>query len=1449
MADFNQISVNSSLTVTPVNFASLGFNDNLLIPKSKYSISNNILNVLVPTTDTISIFSNNGIATTYEFEYIRLNTPGVILPNVDINNKQVVDLAQNKILVFVNGQLQPTSAYTVLDPSTLKFNINYTNDYNKLFQINIYSSTLGFQRITYTAEQIAALQVANTIANKEEDLIQNKIALPVTYDYKNTLLFINEHKVPFNAIELLGNGNEVRLNIPERLLYDVKTFEVIKLESSTTSINFATKQGYDTYGPYDDFGKKLSNTYDIIFKFTDQVKLLIDNVRTGFIIKEAEGIGKAVIVDTNFESMEVKALQIQPFPYTSYMNNQYYVEVPEATNIVKYLAEFDKRYTFLPEILTVFQRLLLDDINDTIQRMRDARSISRVDSVHINKLISLLGFNINIKQLNKKQRRELLEELTEFYRVVGTRYSYNLINVLQNNLKLISADQLFTPSGLQKRKNQTLYDYTASVTEGKAGSGYAVGDALALENSGLVVRVDEVYEEGDPEYETNPNGIKAISLETAEGYKEITQSFTLKSILNGTFKVNSTPSLYAYNWSISDSSGCLPNMVLQSASKSYGVKVNTINPDGSIDTFTPITSRHNTEEDIANVNFNALQLYRLVDDLSVKITSEPVYSDDEDYGDPIYTNTSGGADFEVPLKQGTYIIELAGAGGAGGAADSRTGNEYDLPATNGCNGELKRITLTLTADETITGRVGQGGGNVKARGHDSQPYNNKLGNGFNNGALGQLLHLTQEYNWWSHLTYSYLFRSRTYKASYGNIAGGQGGGSTGLRNSKGEIIAEARGGNGGNASGRLGEKTNGGIGGGGGVTSGNGGKGGSRAYGGNFWSQNGSNGWVKIYQVPSKYNIQVIGDLTKVGDGEVYETIESGEETFVITAHVDSEHNVTFTYTPEEGSLGYDNTFNLKTQVDNATAKLSIQSEVSLWDYNVKLSADATHLSQGSTFVNLDSPPDQQFTFVVSTPYTTEGTWTPTQGTEKITLENVPAYTREGEGGEISISSTANTQKNEDRCYIDFYKKEELGADPILEFRSDTIEYGNITEGSPNSPKWWEVGSPDIEYGTITNDTTNFIEYGKITESTAGEWVEWWKWDREKNWYPTNHVDLEMKLPPGVNFSEYVDTFVEQFYNLASAVVFIHQITESFYFGNDTTTNYNSQIITKDGIIGDAGAMIAPFGIVSTMPLLEYESIITSDPTRQYIDPLGFIYDVTIIPQVPNATVSVITETISSTGEIIQNVVVLTENDNWTTQVQYGTTITYKVEAPGYITRATTQKVMKSITKYVTLTPETPTKLGYYSLHIDTNVPGAKIMLTTNNITSLSSTIYNWEGNVVQYMITCPGYASQKGSVVLTEDTVLTIQLEPAVELNLITYPVDTNITITIDGQQYTPKITYDVNSETGNITQVNHIISVPVNKEFTYEVARRGYITKTAAITLTQATKLNVALVPLQGI
>lgn len=1422
MADFNNISVSSSVTVIPASFASLGFNDNLLVPKSKYNVTNNILSIFTQSSDTFTLFTNNGVANTYEFENIRLNIAGVVLPKIDANQKQFEGLAQNKVLVFVNGKLQPSSAYTVVNSTTLKFNVNYTNNYNTLFNVIVYVNTTPLQRITYTADQLAALAVANP------DLVQNMINLPVSYDYKNTLFFVNEKKVPFNAIETLNSSSEVKLNIPERLLDDVDLFEIIKLDASTNSINFTTQHGYTEYGPYDDLGRKIPNTYDVVFRFTDQVKLLIDNVRAGFIIKEANGYGEAVIVDTSFESMEVKALLVQPFPKSSYLSSEYYVQVPEAKTIVEYLAEFDKKYTFLPEILSIFQKLLLDEINDTVERLREARSISRVDSVHINKLIKLLGFNINIKQLNKKQRRELLEELNEFYRIAGTRNSYNLINILQNNLKLISADQLFTPSGLTPSLQQ-IYDYTLSISEG--GSGYEVGDALSLEKTGLIATVDEVDENG---------AITVASLETAEGYKNINEAFDTYSILHGTFKTNSTPNKYMYNWSISDSTDhFIPQMILYSASRSYGIRVDTVTPNGYIDTFTPLTNRHATDEDVLNVNFNKLRLYQLVDGLTATITCEPQFNDDNDYGEPIYIITEGGKEFEEVLLPGTYYAEVAGAGGAGGAADSTTGNEFDLPASNGYNGELRTITFTIDKATSITGKVGQGGGAVKARGHDWTPYNSVAGKGFSNGSLGGLLRCAL--NW----------------RLAGNIAGGQGGGSSGLRFTGGDTIVEAKGGNGGNATWTYGRTltVDGGIGGGGGTTAGNGGAGGSRAWGGTFWSSPGKDGWIKIYRVPLKYNITINGDTTGVGDGQVYTTVESGlldnekkPAEFNITFHVDSSTGViTYDYTPLDGMFGCPGTVNLVSENENQTANLTLVSTVSLWNYNVKLNADVSHISEGSTFVNLDSPLDEQFVFTVSKDKSTEGTWTPATGTKQIILNNVPAYTREGTGARLLVTSSLNDQKNEDRCYIDFYKKEEIGAEPITEFRSHTVEYGTITEGTPNSPKWWELGSPDIEYGTIDTDPTDFIEYGKIGESTDGEWVEWWKWDRNPIYYPTNHVDLEMKLPPGVNFSEYIDTFIEQFYNLASAVIFIHQITESFYFGNDTTTNYNSTVTSPDGLVGDSGAMIAPFGIVSTMPLVEQKSIVTSDPNRQYINPIADDFNVTIIPKVENATVEVITENTTSTGEIVQNVEVLTEADNWTTKVKYGTTIIYRVSAPGYITRARKVTVKTNITKYVVLVSTTPDTLKYCKLTLNTVPTNANVTFTTNNVTTTTShTIYAWEGNIINYQVSYPNKVTKKGTITITDDVEQDITLEDGVDLTIITNPANVKVKVTIDNQEYTPKTTFDVSSETGEILNTLRVITVPTNRAFEYTVSACGYASQTNTLTVTEATTENVTLIPI---
>ena len=176
-------------------------------------------------------------------------------------------------------------------------------------------------------------------------------------------------------------------------------------------------------------------------------------------------------------------------------------------------------------------------------------------------------------------------------------------------------------------------------------------------------------------------------------------------------------------------------------------------------------------------------------------------------------------------------------------------------------------------------------------------------------------------------------------------------------------------------------------------------------------------------------------------------------------------------------------------------------------------------------------------------------------------------------------------------------QQKELGAEPKKEYRIGSIDYGLITEGTPHSPFPWEVGEPDIDYLYILTDAVKVIDYGEITDNILGEWVYWLQWDRNPQWYPTNHVEVELKMPSGVDMDNYTNVFAEQFYELSSAVLYIHRLIQSFYVGNDVS-NSNTPVIEDDkgNVIGVTGA---PFGIMNG-PIYQTQWIaLTSDPRRQ----------------------------------------------------------------------------------------------------------------------------------------------------------------------------------------------------------------------------------------------------------
>jgi len=112
---------------------------------------------------------------------------------------------------------------------------------------------------------------------------------------------------------------------------------------------------------------------------------------------------------------------------------------------LKYISEYDLNRMLMPEILGSFQKLLLNETYDSVQRLKNSRSISKVDSKEIGNLINFLGLNFNITDLSLEKKHALLEELNNFYRIVGTRESYNFYNVLATNTNIVDMQQLFTP--------------------------------------------------------------------------------------------------------------------------------------------------------------------------------------------------------------------------------------------------------------------------------------------------------------------------------------------------------------------------------------------------------------------------------------------------------------------------------------------------------------------------------------------------------------------------------------------------------------------------------------------------------------------------------------------------------------------------------------------------------------------------------------------------------------------------------------------------------------------------------------------------------------------------------------------------------------------------------------------------------------------------------------------
>lgn len=1111
MSEINRIYVNSSLTIESGFNNTLCFVDGKLIEKSRYTLENNELTIYREARDYVSLFYSANVSKTYYFEKV-LDDYGIVVFGKDAMNNELTGMRNNNTIVFIDGVLLSKDEYTVLDGNNIAL-LTIKND-TKFHDVIVYvsSAELSYGVLNDPTN-------SHTVSNDTGERI-NCPENAIGYKKENTLVFQNGKLIPPTRLKTVDGYTSITYlteTKPGSIVKDLYTvnsipidkFEYYKFSDSTSSLNFASINGITTYGPKDDYGVQIPLLYDSSVLFDDLVKVLIDDLRPGFVIYEKDRAGRILIVDTDYESRRLKTLTLVPFSGQIYSKNDYYLEVPEAKNIVDYLSDFDKKFTMLPEILRIFQRVILDEIHDEVERLKNIRNIKKVDSAHVHNLLRLLGMDLDIKHLNLKQMQEAMEELNEFYRIAGTKDSLNYFNIVQDNTKLIDIKQLFTfhKTKPKSKDSDKIYSYDYSIYQSAGtiynGSGYLKGEQYRLvssndEDTGIIIKIDDVDVNGG----LVENG---FSTNTQEGQTAFsTAPFKLKTNSTGAkLKCDSIPYLYNYSSVVTTgaSGGFTVGEVLTTPLFDGTIIVDAVDEGGHITSSHPSKTTGRTSYN--NIKDTPLQSESIATNLQLLLNAK-----DETVTEVFRDTRSGNNQYKID-ETAIYEITISGAGGSGGAADTSIGSINDSPASSGCNGEEITKRIICSKGTTISYSLGEGGKPSWAKGHDGARAG-AGGSGNTSGAMGYTKtdNIRQTEGSWTYrhgglfkhilgsdfILNKYTVNNTTTNASvvYSRAASGAGGGGSSFSYNGSEW--KARGGDGGTAT--WASKNNqsnvvlqGGTGGNGGTKTGMGAKGGGRNDDNTFYSKPGEGGYIIIKKITQNYTADA-QLLHNVNTGlSVGTKLKTTDNWFDVDITEVVEGRVTkFTVTPSTGIkpifnkksngeiINYQKTFDLINTTKEA--KLTLVQSVNSYKYQLTIDTEGGLYIAGQTLVDEDEIFTINITEVDNTltghGKITSFTYSPMQGTENINFTGSELTSSSGQGAYIVINSSADVNiQNIEREYVDFYLPEEQGAIPHKEYRYPTLDYGLVNQGSPGSPWPWIPGEADIDYGMVNQDSPN----------------------------------------------------------------------------------------------------------------------------------------------------------------------------------------------------------------------------------------------------------------------------------------------------------------------------------------------------------------------------------------
>jgi len=146
----------------------------------------------------------------------------------------------------------------------------------------------------------------------------------------------------------------------------------------------------------------------------------VSGLRVGYLITTPDG-GQALITkEPQHQSPIVDIQIIQPFGNLSYTSGQWTLGVPRGRHVNTYIPSYVGRTLIIPEYLDSLQDTFIDEIQDSITRLRNIRRWDKMDSDYLDLFLQTMGMVINSEQFDLETRRRLINELPAFVEVSGT---------------------------------------------------------------------------------------------------------------------------------------------------------------------------------------------------------------------------------------------------------------------------------------------------------------------------------------------------------------------------------------------------------------------------------------------------------------------------------------------------------------------------------------------------------------------------------------------------------------------------------------------------------------------------------------------------------------------------------------------------------------------------------------------------------------------------------------------------------------------------------------------------------------------------------------------------------------------------------------------------------------------------------------------------------------------